>query len=815
MKSFGEVCVVRFVAMGAPRLVKHVRKAMPAKFNGYSIIYNPLLYFDAWPKFELMMLDTEKLNSAVCLVARAESPKNLVEKVYGHVQSLFMSVVVGKTTLQKGGSFTPQQIDAIVLYALIQGGFAKNHVGECWKRAKMQSGFLGKIWDAIHTFVKTQLNDAFPRLIHFFRASRAQKYVESRVDLADLHDYNEYDISSIRHTLSKLTSVAKEWKEVALLEKWSLAEIASRGLTIFDDLKEEERSRRAIAAYEQMYANDLKVDLTSDALVAQTERKRVLNETLEALKAELVVAEARLDLELETGESDEGSTLGEELSVLERTVSFVDAVVDEVAVVASDAESCASSGFRFGVDLFSRKRGAKRPKKVVSSKKGEAKVVCASSGRKPGEGLMHDRVPVVENEPLASRVLKDKRVFSALDYDMALRDVDNFPVVSERSEAAFLFNRRRLDERKRLVMLSKGQIKKLVEKYTIKGKVAKCVVTEAEALQCFENAGDNYKIDLGVEVHEVLARLQTSMKDLCKKAKEGGYAKFVPERDVEVINGYAGSGKTRHIVERFEEHKCVYIAPLMGVMNDTRKSIMRKFKEEYNLTLDPITKTMDKLAEVPAEGDLMFIDEASLLSFDYLVTVLALYNYKRFVIVGDIEQTKFFDTKGFMTPRCFADLVPREAVTTFAFTFRYGPSLAAMLNSVWGYPVVSLRNEDTKVGFYNIDSFGSNVKGSALTVSGKTVTEFNEVCAIKTVKASQGQTFKRVNALLREGDASAALRFRENGVVLASRATHEIDFYMEYESKNSKAVSRIHQFADNYATMFNIVLPSLVNDQDF
>jgi hypothetical protein len=148
VQNVAEICAIRFVRMDTTIPKQIVRKEMPSKFNDYVVYYNPLKYFAKFPEYELIMLPKKKLDGAIYMVYRAESPNKIVEKLSAHVQASFLKVDVGGVTLQEGGDASPYDLDAIILIALIEGNYRKYEVGEAWKRSRDSAfGVLGKIFE--------------------------------------------------------------------------------------------------------------------------------------------------------------------------------------------------------------------------------------------------------------------------------------------------------------------------------------------------------------------------------------------------------------------------------------------------------------------------------------------------------------------------------------------------------------------------------------------------------------------------------------------------------------------------------------------
>ncbi|CAG8465895.1 1889_t:CDS:2 [Ambispora gerdemannii] len=274
-------------------------------------------------------------------------------------------------------------------------------------------------------------------------------------------------------------------------------------------------------------------------------------------------------------------------------------------------------------------------------------------------------------------------------------------------------------------------------------------------------------------------------------------------------DGLAGAGKTFYVEGIFEPTKDAYISPMVDVQ--TEKALKAKHGNHTKLSL----KTFEKLDEVKVSPDgVLYIDEAGAFNKQYLIFIMLKFSAKKFVFLGDDEQTKYFDPVGDLGNEDFCSLIHYRDITVMYYSFRYGPTVAAHLNTAFNYPVFSLRNEDMKLYYHNLDEFGTTVEGVNLTVTEKSVTHFKErnVNNVRTVKSSQGQNCSRVNLLYFPRDVDAAIQYHSNGIVGASRARDKLHIYLELKSKSSKHTKNLTAMVDNYSTMFDVVVP---NTSDF
>lgn len=181
LDSVGEMVLMKFVPSSVP--LTTVRKQLPPKFDSQCIVFNPRFFFSPIPKYHHIMLDKEKLESTIQFVERYKKATGIVEDVLTHVQSLHKSVIVGNTKLQTSARATPDEIDAYVLIGLLEGSCRRNEIGKNFYRAN-HGGLY--ILNRFTDFLKEALHSAFPNVVDFFTLSKVQRYIATRVNLADL-----------------------------------------------------------------------------------------------------------------------------------------------------------------------------------------------------------------------------------------------------------------------------------------------------------------------------------------------------------------------------------------------------------------------------------------------------------------------------------------------------------------------------------------------------------------------------------------------------------------------------------------------------
>lgn len=410
--------------------------------------------------------------------------------------------------------------------------------------------------------------------------------------------------------------------------------------------------------------------------------------------------------------------------------------------------------------------------------------------------------------------------FSTSDHAVGSRTSSGYPMPDERSRAALQFNALRKTSTGGIKLLDPPRVKQLMKQFTIEGRVANCVVSADEAQKMVEDLHANYFSASSYPNAGPLLECKKNMQALAGRIRKGGYAEAISRKKIRVINGYAGSGKTSYILSDFDKDQDVYVVPFSAVMADTRKAIKSKFEKELGVEVDPQTKTFEQVASSNGElrikntGRKFVVDECSGVPIELLVTYMLATDYEEYTFIGDTEQTEYFDTLAALRGSQYTSLVPSDAITSFCYTFRYGPTLAAFMNHTLNYPVVSLRNEDTKVVFNNLSAFNSETPGKNICISSSTRDHYEAMTSnFTTAGAAQGRTVDRTNLILAGSDAHDFLAFRNSGVVASSRCQYELQIYaaMDDVSKSQKSVSHILDFAINYSAVFDVVIPTAVD----
>ncbi|CAG8639350.1 9809_t:CDS:2 [Ambispora gerdemannii] len=230
--------------------------------------------------------------------------------------------------------------------------------------------------------------------------------------------------------------------------------------------------------------------------------------------------------------------------------------------------------------------------------------------------------------------------------------------------AAFKYNCSRL-EGKTVKQLSDAQIKNLIKRLTKQGKVANTTVTVAEAIEAMHLLKMTYSRELPMQSSKVLFDLKKAIFESIKTIAASETVNNITEKKVEVIKGLAGAGKTFYVCDKFEPSEDAYISPMADVLYETER--------------------------------VLYIDEAGAFNKQYLIFIMLMFNVRKFVFLGDDEQTKYFDPFGDLGTDDFCSLVDYKDITVMYFSFRFGPTVAAHLNTAFNYPVFSLKNTDTKL----------------------------------------------------------------------------------------------------------------------
>jgi hypothetical protein len=383
-------------------------------------------------------------------------------------------------------------------------------------------------------------------------------------------------------------------------------------------------------------------------------------------------------------------------------------------------------------------------------------------------------------------------------------------IMDDLTQAAFNFNLNRMTDGSLTKPYSKQALAKLVEKFTYTGQDSKCIVTRDEALDALNKLKDAYCVEADMIKEEWYKKLKITIYSEIKTLLKSGACDSIISKVVHVIKGVAGAGKTYFMETNFDPLEDAYISPMASVLMDTNRALKSKFGDNIDFRL----KTFEKFTEIKKTGGTLYIDEAGAFNRPYLIMLMLYFDYKRYVFLGDDEQTKFYDVAGTLGDLDFSSLVERKNMTRMYASFRYGPTVAAYLNSAFNYPVFSLCSHDTQIEYHHIDSFNGSTQGANITVTGATITYYMErsVTNIQTAKSSQGRTLPVVNVIYRSGDIPAAVAFRANGIVASSRCSEKLNIYIDYHSKRSKEKRNLMVMADNYSAMFDVLLP---NESDF
>jgi len=788
VRNIAEVCLLRFTRAndGGEQLV---RREFPSSYDKYRVMYNPLLLFGPVPRHELIMVDEHKYSSAVSSVARYEGKDKHVEKTYAQVQSLFYRVAVGNVELQPGGTANLDVVDAITLGALLEGTLRRFMVSTSFGRGKPR-GFLGRIWQRFSEKVVEQVADWFPEMVAFFTQDKVERFIRNQFSMRE-----QFMISCAHDRSTHLGRAALFLEQLP-------ANVQDRLPSLMDLLTGDAIPTSLRSIYDKVTVETEPVRVLR-SLVRDSRAIKDVEQFSEAQKTyALMIDNLRVTARPEAGarEVAQVRTVRRNTHVLlkKQLSDQLKAAVVEPERVISDAESTVST--------------------VVSSDVGDE----VKAKRAARDSVAEEVRGMIEAAGAASE-LADQQEIERLNIPEALDSLRHTqdPIhrdgrMDEMSEAALVVNKMRMADKK-LKKLSKGQVRKLKEKFTRKGEVANCTFDVRAAEAELINLRDNYFVDASTETAKHFAKLKQDVLALLKQTINGEMYKALPTKRIKVFNGYAGAGKTSLILESFDPHTSAYIAPFAKVLAKTNSDLKAKFESVVGRGFDFRVKTFEKIKDLTgdaASGKIMFIDEAGSLPVAFLLFLVSYFNYDEFWIIGDEEQTKFFDVLGGAGDFKFTDLVPDSAIERYYFTFRFGPTLAAFLNTTYNYPVFSLANHDTPIRFKDISKFNGSVAGQNISVTSDTVDHYAALARnMQTVKKSQGMTYDKVNLVYSVKDAESAEAFRETGIVGASRASKSVDFYTDITAR-SKAVANALSFAHNYAAVFDVVLPEELDFSD-
>jgi hypothetical protein len=772
LDSIAEMVLVRFTHASDSQ--RKVRKQLPAKFDSHCVILNPLKLFRSVPEYELIMVDESKLENAICSVVRSKKSDSLVEDTAAHVQSTFMKVMVGSTELQRGGRATNNMMDAMTCAALIEGSFRKNGIHRAYGYAK--SNFTVNLLKDVADRLKSTFANWFPGIVEFFSSSKVDRFLRSRISLSDTILYSEADA---RYNLSNVVTQIFETAKSKLIPEDlfpSFRDIMKDGLAAFHYIfpkrfipvvKDEEK----FLEFQKMVTAVTKYRDEGRKIVAKLKKE----ETVDGPMIMRVIDGYRHYL---AGMRAEARRLFKEAHVL-----------NEKELIEIETDMTNEDLDRRMESYAAKKEISNQCYEIVKEMLAEVEVKELDEAKVAVEHV--DRPEKFEHITGGKLHMQGKM-------DMA-------------SAAALEFNRFRFNEDRSLRTLSDKEKEMFEERFTIKGKLTNCIIDGETAEQEISSLYSTYIVDAADERGESLLKLKESVMAIAQKAVQGGYAAKVPTRNVRVINGYGGSGKTTKILRQFDPVDCAYVAPYADLVVDFCGEIQKKFPNYMKLDLKALPcKTFERLAQIKPSGRIFVLDESGSLPTAFLLLILALFDYEEFWFLGDEEQTGFYDRLGAFSDLKFTQLVPEDCVERYRFTYRYGPSVAAFLNSVYNYPVYSLANFDTPVRFHDLTEFSSETPGVNICISGDTVAEYSDrVRTMKTAKSSQGRTHARTNLVYTASDAHAAMAFRETGIVAASRCQESLDIYVDTVSRNSKAVTNMLAFERNFSAVFDVTIPDM------
>jgi len=749
VNSTAEICLLKFTK--SKNMKKTVRKLLPRKFDKYSVILNPMDYFGPYKQITPMFVEKTKLEAIIGFVGRYKnSNKTIIQETLSFAQSLFMSVAVGSTVLQEGSELCNAVLMPMVLYAILDASFNLGQTVKCMSKAKPR-GFLKSIWNVCVDTFKNRLHLVFGALYEYLTQSRVERFLRERIDLRGLILISEIQSGwSFRKIVKIFNEVVPDRFDEFIENMPTLNEIWNGNIS---------PSELAAHAVDLMLngVENAELDIfKSDKILRRMSRNR------EKEIFKMGCAEDDIDKYKSTSFIKELSELNEIMKDAEDSIEWNEA----------------------WIDYYSKEKEK-------------------------------------ENDP---SLMKVNGEYTKIEYDLESHDPnrklnDDDRRMSDLSMAALSFNTARMNKDGTVKQLSENKIAELVQTLTKKGCDGELALSSEQVKEKLISLRDNYVTNIvsipDGRLEEIKSAVITSVKQLIKsKAYEG-----VENKKIFVQSGSAGCGKTSYVIRNWSKNKDgtaskrdAYIVPFANTCMQTSDAL----KLAYGDKIEYAVKTYEKITELTGDncgGGTLYIDEAGALSDPFIIFAIMVTKYERYVLMGDDEQTGANDNTGIMEINGYTTLIKDPSnIERAYYTFRYGPSAAAFANFNFNYPVFSLRNEDTHVKIRDLSEIDETTRDTVITISKKNQGYYEERiknASVMTAKSSQGLTKKRVHYVLRGNDVKDALSFRANSIVAATRATTELNVYVDLVSKSTKAVSNFRAFTNNYATLFNVVISNV------
>lgn len=422
-----------------------------------------------------------------------------------------------------------------------------------------------------------------------------------------------------------------------------------------------------------------------------------------------------------------------------------------------------------------------------------------------------DETEYVENIPGKGKEVVDYNIPNELpQHDQSRKLTDLESHMSDLSLSALNFNMSRMENGVVKRPFSLKEKENLVKTFTREPVELDLKPDPDSMLADLVKLRDNYVATIATRDEGRLTDIKANVIVRAKEAITSRYyEKFDGSQKQVIIMGKAGAGKTKFLLDHWDSNnQDMYIAPFAKIVMETNTNLNIRFSEKTKHRV----KTYEKVCEMNKKdlsGEVCYIDECLAMPREYWSLILCITNFKKYVFLGDDEQTTCHDFLCMLRPGL--DVVRQPGVGQLYYTFRYGPTVAAFLNYTFNYPVFSLRDTDTDLNYVDIDDLNERSMGLNICSSRATIDRFFPNVDIITANSSQGTNANIVNVIGYGTDNMDFVNFRSTGIVACSRATEELNIYCDFKSKATGLSKNALAFANNFATQFKIVLPNVVD----
>uniref|UniRef100_A0AB38ZJR1 Helicase n=1 Tax=Crocidura lasiura hepevirus TaxID=3139466 RepID=A0AB38ZJR1_9VIRU len=230
------------------------------------------------------------------------------------------------------------------------------------------------------------------------------------------------------------------------------------------------------------------------------------------------------------------------------------------------------------------------------------------------------------------------------------------------------------------------------------------------------------------------------------------------ELDIELVVGYAGTGKSRDL-QYTDFENSVVIIPLNALRED-----WKYFNYVY---------TQHQAFQLCRKFERMIVDECFMLHPAHVLMLVKHFNIKKLVLVGDPFQIEFIDFTGKNPNPTQLSTVLTTLNVKFDFrkqSLRFGDEYARNIARKFGLDMTGNPERQTTYTYVdNITNFEPT--GQLIVFTQKTKLDYSVHRPI-TAHEAQGKTFNRVDILILEQDAVIARSARHQYVALTRAKTH-------------------------------------------